>query len=374
VGKAAELTGRRFGKLVAVAPTGKRTNGNAIIWLCKCDCGGEKETTVNKLRGGRVTHCGCQSRSKDLTGQRFGKLTVIELSGQKSKENKPMWRCVCDCGGEKHTTAASLNSGYVKSCGCINHLSKVSVGDRYGMLTVLARKGTKNQNAMFLCECDCGKEKEYPASWLTDGRVTSCGCSQGVTPLDLTNKRFGRLVALSPTNRRESGSVMWKCRCDCGKITYRAHSNLKKSGENTNCGCLQSAISSENMKKAIHHVYDTCIEKIQSTNLPSNNKSGIKGVFFSNSTQMWHAVIGFQKQQIRLGQYKNKEDAAIVRKIAEETIYKPFLEAYYSSLSAKNEQEETDETMEMALSNIAELVINASSKQGFNGGMNRIMM
>ncbi|MDR1631151.1 MAG: AP2 domain-containing protein, partial [Oscillospiraceae bacterium] len=240
------------------------------------------------------------------------------------------WRCVCDCGNEKLVPAANLKNGGTKSCGCINHLSKITIGGRYGKLTVLRRvENDKKGKPVYLCLCDCDREKKYPSTWLAQGRVTSCGCSQGVTPVDLTNKRFGHVVALSPTNRRDGNAIMWKCRCDCGKLTYRSHSSLKVSGINTSCGCLQSEISTANIKKALHLVDNTCIERLQSRKPTVKSSSGVRGVYWNARDQKWRAVIGFQKKQIYLGQYDTVDEASEARKRAEKEIYEPFLEAYY---------------------------------------------
>ena len=54
---------------------------------------------------------------KDLTGKRFGRLTVIELAGIDSK-SRARWLCKCDCGNIKDVLSGSLTSGNVKSCGC----------------------------------------------------------------------------------------------------------------------------------------------------------------------------------------------------------------------------------------------------------------
>lgn len=53
----------------------------------------------------------------DITGKKFGKLTVIELVTVEKK--RPVWRCLCDCGNEKITHGISLKRGGTKSCGCI---------------------------------------------------------------------------------------------------------------------------------------------------------------------------------------------------------------------------------------------------------------
>lgn len=53
------IAGDRFGKLIAIKPTGKRTEGGGIIWLCECDCGNTAKVAVGYLRAGRYRSCGC---------------------------------------------------------------------------------------------------------------------------------------------------------------------------------------------------------------------------------------------------------------------------------------------------------------------------
>lgn len=54
----------------------------------------------------------------DLTGQRFGKLTVVKID-KKSNDGHYKWLCKCDCGAKKSILGKSLNSGKTKSCGCL---------------------------------------------------------------------------------------------------------------------------------------------------------------------------------------------------------------------------------------------------------------
>jgi len=58
----------------------------------------------------------------DLTGQRFGKLTVIERAGTRNRE--ALWHCKCDCGKDTFSRSASLRNGTSQSCGCsrLTHL------------------------------------------------------------------------------------------------------------------------------------------------------------------------------------------------------------------------------------------------------------
>lgn len=58
------------------------------------------------------------SKVIDLTGQKFGNLTVIERTGS-NKEGKALWLCKCSCGNTIITTGKLLRKGETKSCGCI---------------------------------------------------------------------------------------------------------------------------------------------------------------------------------------------------------------------------------------------------------------
>lgn len=60
----------------------------------------------------------------DLSGKRFGKLTVVNYAGYKTGKtgiHYHLWNCKCDCGGEKVATSRDLESGHTQSCGCISH-------------------------------------------------------------------------------------------------------------------------------------------------------------------------------------------------------------------------------------------------------------
>ena len=53
----------------------------------------------------------------DLTGQRFGRLTVIERTGSDCI-GQAMWRCRCDCGNMTVVAGGNLRTGNTRSCGC----------------------------------------------------------------------------------------------------------------------------------------------------------------------------------------------------------------------------------------------------------------
>lgn len=115
--------GQRFGKLVVTADTNKRTKHGNRIWLCTCDCGKTKEVVNYNLTTVHVSSCGCEARfggGKDLTGQKFGSLVVIADTGKKDKHRNRIWLCRCDCGCEKELAGGSLTSKNIKNrtCGC----------------------------------------------------------------------------------------------------------------------------------------------------------------------------------------------------------------------------------------------------------------
>ena len=60
----------------------------------------------------------------DLTGQKFGRLTVMSR-GPNNKSNAAHWWCLCDCGTYSLVRAADLKNGATKSCGCLRNESSV---------------------------------------------------------------------------------------------------------------------------------------------------------------------------------------------------------------------------------------------------------
>ena len=83
-----DLTGLRIGKLTVMEPTEERIR-NAVVWRCRCDCGNEILVESRRLKPGAIYSCGCVKNPydgiKDLTGLRFGKLTVKENPAIKQK-------------------------------------------------------------------------------------------------------------------------------------------------------------------------------------------------------------------------------------------------------------------------------------------------
>ncbi len=119
-----DLTGQRFGRLIAIRSTERRYYGG-VVWECKCDCGKMKYIAENDLNSGRTQSCGCLQKEiasemsrKDLTSQRFGRLIAIRPT-EKSSRGNVVWECKCDCGEMIDVAARNLNSKDIRSCGCL---------------------------------------------------------------------------------------------------------------------------------------------------------------------------------------------------------------------------------------------------------------
>ena len=91
-------------------------------WKCQCDCGNITYVTTSNLKSGHIKHCkqcgykiGAEKRTIDLTGQKFGLLTVLSQS-----DTKPVkWLCQCQCGNIKEIGGSSLKQHLTESCGCL---------------------------------------------------------------------------------------------------------------------------------------------------------------------------------------------------------------------------------------------------------------
>jgi hypothetical protein len=205
----------------------------------------------------------------DITGQKFNMLTAIKPTDQR-QGNSIIWEFKCDCGNTAYYIPSQVKRGHTKSCGCKRYIKADKIiGQRFGRLVVKERCGTKKNEkgisrSVYLCECDCGGKCLVNKGNLTNGTTNSCGCIGNET-------------------RAKNGIV------DCV--------------EDTKLGSL-------NRKKSI------------------NNTSGTKGVCFEKSSGLWMAYISIKKKYIRLGRFKNIEDAIKARKNAEQEYFEPVLNKY----------------------------------------------
>lgn len=109
--------------VIKKASNGILDEKNRAYWICKCDCGNEKKISGKSLRRGESKSCGCYNKEmaskrflKDLTGQKFGRWIVVRKAPRKGE--RTFWLCRCECGKEKEVNGEVLKRGASTSCGC----------------------------------------------------------------------------------------------------------------------------------------------------------------------------------------------------------------------------------------------------------------
>lgn len=145
-----------------------RYAGN-MKWLCRCDCGAEREVLGKNLREGRSTSCGnckyAKTKRIDLEGKTFGEWYVDGYAGDK------YWNCTCSCGRQRKVPGFALRTRGIQSCGHTNRLTDL-IGQRFGKLIVLKYVG----NRQYECQCDCGNKAYVTTNCLISGSTKQCGC------------------------------------------------------------------------------------------------------------------------------------------------------------------------------------------------------
>ena len=190
------------------------------------------------------------------------------------------------------------------------------LGEKYGMLTVMGQApSTAKGHRRWVCRCDCGTEKIVIGSNLKRGTTVSCGCKH---KNDLTGQRIGKLTVIERSDkygsRGKRQTKLWKCRCDCGAITYKATDTL------TNLNIRA--------RGSLGFTGGTQITKIKNRTVASDNSSGVRGVYLDRKTGKYRARLRFRGKLYDLGSYIQLEDAIKARRRGEEEIFDKFLEVF----------------------------------------------
>lgn len=127
MGRYYDITNQRHGRWRVLRRVSQRK------WLCRCECGNERNVDKYNLTSGSSRSCGCWMRENNsrrlaaehgsLIGMKFGKLTVLSdamkpIKYRTRKQKDRYWLCRCDCGGTTVVATRYLRSGAVKGCGC----------------------------------------------------------------------------------------------------------------------------------------------------------------------------------------------------------------------------------------------------------------
>lgn len=216
----------------------------------------------------------------DMTGQRFGALTVTGRAPS-SVSGRTMWRCVCDCGTECIQEGYNLRKGIVTSCGC-------------GIIRQARRSGKGT-----------GTKKDY------------------------TGQTFCRLTAI---RRVSAGKWLW--RCSCGNETIARPADVR-NGKPASCGCaLRESSRNRATEWNVFDHYDgtsvSVIRAIVSGKVRRNNASGCTGISVRRNAASvsYRARIMVRGKEINLGTYASMDDAVTARKDAERKYFGEIISDY----------------------------------------------
>lgn len=200
-------------------------------------------------------------------------------------------------------------------------------GERFGKLTVIERiENDKQGRRRWLCRCDCGNEVTVLECNLRNDHTTSCGCNRSP---DIAGKRFGKLTVLSRSKKRGPRGArtvaLWRCRCDCGAIVYKPKDSLTNP-ELSMCAECALHYGVKMAREAAGYVGGTQLSRITNIKETAANTSGCRGVYYEKTSNKWRARLRFKGKLISLGSFNSFEDAVEARKKGEELYFGEFVE------------------------------------------------
>ena len=234
------------------------------------------------------------AKAKDLTGQTFGRLTVLKRVDNYIKPNgkqESQWLCECDCNDKTQVVVRGwcLNNGNTQSCGCLQKERLSKSRKKYNTYDLSGEYGIgytfKGEEFCFDLE-DYDLIKDY--CWMVNNNgyvVTdiSKAC------IKIPKISFHRLVM------------------NCPKDLFIDHQNHNKT---------------DNRKRNLRIV--TKSQNAMNQIIKTNNTSGVAGVSWDNKVQKWAAHIMINYEKIHLGYFNTFEDAVKARKEAEEKYFGEF--------------------------------------------------
>lgn len=223
----------------------------------------------------------------DLTGRKFGRLTVVRRSGTQGvgTKSRPTWACRCECGNQVVVTGGSLRVGSTRSCGCL-------VGDKTRARCQEVRRTP--------IECACG---DHSFIELTGGFVTLLDVSDAL-----------KASEWSWSAKQYSKHLVYARR---GKMApYALHSYLL--GEN-----LLDHINGNGLDNRRRNLRPaTAAQNQWNARKPEGSRSRFKGV--DQRSGLWRARIAANGKRVDLGYYKTEIEAARAYRIAARRMHGEF--------------------------------------------------
>lgn len=292
-----DLTGEMFGrwKVICQAEDHISSSGkHEVAWLCECTC--EEHTRKVVLQRSLIYElsksCGCLNKEvvsnmffNDLSGQKFGRLTVVKRVEDlitKNGNKFTRWLCKCECGNEIVVLGSALTrvERPTKSCGCLQKdISSEIIKNQYDDSNdeyTIGYTGNTNKQFVFDKE-DYDKVCKY--HWYEE-------CDGYIRASNKDRIHLARLIMNAP------------------KDMYVDHINHNlKDNRKSN---LRIVTASQNAMNSI---------------VRSNNTSGATGVIWVKNDKKWKAEIRVDGEVHYLGAFEKFKDAEKRRKQAEEELF-----------------------------------------------------
>lgn len=125
--------GDKYGVMTVIRKNGYDVRGRTHLYLIECECGEQYTRPRKSIVGRAKKHCVCRKRHSEIKiGDTFGRLTVTALT-DKIRHGSRVWLLKCSCGNEHESTTSHLNRGNTNSCGCLRDEMLGDMSRTHGM-------------------------------------------------------------------------------------------------------------------------------------------------------------------------------------------------------------------------------------------------
>ena len=147
--------------------------------------------------------------------------------------------------------------------------------------------------------------------------------------LDLAGNRFGMLVAIERAGKTKNDNALWLCQCDCGNTT-KANATSLRIGDTISCGCIKKVkIDYARQVLTDEMTINGVVVPLLTKKTRSDSGTGHKGVSkrVRRGLTRYEVSITIKGKRIYLGAYKNIKEAIAARKAAEIEYFDPYIQA-----------------------------------------------
>lgn len=247
----------------------------------------------------------------DLSGNKFGKLTVKKMLYNYNGTNRTKCLCDCDCGNKNILRESyQLKQAIDSSCGCARKeyirksCGKEINGLKFGKLTVVETFWEEIPPKV-KCLCDCGNMVVLNKKDVQTGHTNSCGCLRldtfkEINNVDHSNKEsdYG-IKIINKANKNKYGQQLWNCQCFCGKFFEELPARIL-NGHVRSCGCLITSSGELLIEKILCNYNIPYIKQYTFPNCKSPNNYVLRfdfGIMNNNNNNNLKCLFEFDGQQ-----------------------------------------------------------------------------